>query len=75
MRRLLPRHVGVIMDGNRRWARAQRLLDVSSGHRVGAEHLSQLLDWLPLAETPDRHLGIRYLRAMRLRTGVPSIEP
>lgn len=43
---LVPRHVGVIMDGNRRWARAQRLLEVSAGHRVGAEHLSHLLAWL-----------------------------
>lgn len=34
------------MDGNRRWARAQRHLDVSFGHQVGAEHLSDLLEWL-----------------------------
>jgi hypothetical protein len=27
-----PRHVGVMCDGNRRWARSAGLLDVSSGH-------------------------------------------
>lgn len=46
----LPRHVGLIMDGNRRWARAQRHLDVSFGHQVGAEHLSNLLEWLAARE-------------------------
>src|SRR5699024_5131122 len=34
-----PRHIGVIMDGNRRWAKAQRHVDVGFGHKAGAEHL------------------------------------
>ena len=34
--RPLPRHVGIIMDGNGRWAR-QRGLPRSAGHRAGAE--------------------------------------
>ncbi len=33
---LLPRHVGVIMDGNGRWARARRLSRIA-GHRAGAQ--------------------------------------
>jgi short-chain Z-isoprenyl diphosphate synthase len=41
----LPRHVGVIMDGNRRWARAAGLANASVGHRYGAEHLDDLLRW------------------------------
>ena len=28
----IPRHVGVILDGNRRWARSAGLTDVSRGH-------------------------------------------
>ena len=40
-----PRHVGVIMDGNRRWARHAGLDDPSQGHRRGAEHLNDLLGW------------------------------
>jgi short-chain Z-isoprenyl diphosphate synthase len=42
---MLPRHVGVIMDGNRRWARGIGLDNASLGHRYGAEHLEDLLRW------------------------------
>src|SRR5690242_21137273 len=41
----VPRHVGVILDGNRRWARSVGLADVSSGHQRGADHIFELLDW------------------------------
>ncbi|GGL87068.1 isoprenyl transferase [Nakamurella endophytica] len=41
----LPRHVGVIIDGNRRWARKIGLADPSDGHRAGAAHIANLLDW------------------------------
>ena len=40
-----PRHVGVILDGNRRWAREVGLADPSDGHRVGARKIVDLLDW------------------------------
>jgi short-chain Z-isoprenyl diphosphate synthase len=40
-----PRHVGVILDGNRRWARAAGATDVSQGHQAGADHISDLLAW------------------------------
>jgi undecaprenyl diphosphate synthase len=38
----VPRHVGIIMDGNGRWARAQGL-PRSAGHRAGTENLRRLL--------------------------------
>ncbi|ACY96661.1 undecaprenyl diphosphate synthase [Thermomonospora curvata DSM 43183] len=41
----IPRHVGVILDGNRRWARAMGLSDVSTGHQRGADKISELLQW------------------------------
>jgi short-chain Z-isoprenyl diphosphate synthase len=41
----VPRHVGVIMDGNRRWAREMGLDDPSHGHRAGAEKIEQVLGW------------------------------
>jgi short-chain Z-isoprenyl diphosphate synthase len=40
-----PRHVGVIVDGNRRWAREAGFADVNHGHRVGAEKIADLLRW------------------------------
>jgi short-chain Z-isoprenyl diphosphate synthase len=40
-----PRHVGVIIDGNRRWARAIGLEDVSEGHRRGADKIADFLSW------------------------------
>jgi short-chain Z-isoprenyl diphosphate synthase len=41
----LPRHVGLIMDGNRRWARRRGLADPSQGHQYGAEHAERVLSW------------------------------
>jgi short-chain Z-isoprenyl diphosphate synthase len=46
----LPRHVGVILDGNRRWARAAGRSDVSHGHRAGADHINDLLGWCEAAQ-------------------------
>ena len=40
-----PRHVGVLLDGNRRWARAAGREDLNDGHRVGADHIQDLLRW------------------------------
>ena len=39
------RHVGVMCDGNRRWARSAGLTDVSSGHQAGADKIFELLGW------------------------------
>ena len=40
----VPRHVAVIMDGHRRWAR-ERGLDVQEGHARGFDHVADLLGW------------------------------
>lgn len=34
------------MDGNRRWAKAERHVDVGFGHKAGAEPLSNFMAWL-----------------------------
>ena len=39
--KLMPRHIAIIMDGNRRWAK-QRGLDGSLGHKRGAEVLEEI---------------------------------
>ena len=40
----IPRHVGVILDGNRRWAKAYGE-DSSTGHQAGADKIHELLGW------------------------------
>jgi short-chain Z-isoprenyl diphosphate synthase len=40
-----PRHVAVMCDGNRRWARENGFTDVSHGHRMGALKIAELLSW------------------------------
>jgi short-chain Z-isoprenyl diphosphate synthase len=42
--RPVPRHVGVILDGNRRWAHALGE-DAAHGHRRGADKIEDLLRW------------------------------
>ncbi|MFT4042284.1 MAG: isoprenyl transferase [Gordonia sp. (in: high G+C Gram-positive bacteria)] len=41
----LPRHVAIICDGNRRWAREAGFEDVSHGHRIGAQRIAEMLGW------------------------------
>jgi short-chain Z-isoprenyl diphosphate synthase len=40
----LPRHVGVMLDGNRRWAKAAGA-DTAQGYVAGAANITPLLDW------------------------------
>ncbi|KAA1419664.1 isoprenyl transferase [Nocardioides humilatus] len=40
----LPKHVGVMLDGNRRWAKAVGR-DTAHGHRAGAANIEPLLTW------------------------------
>ena len=48
-----PTHVGIIMDGNGRWA-VERGLTRSQGHRAGADNLKDLVLYI-------NELGIKYL--------------
>lgn len=41
----IPVHIGIIMDGNGRWAK-KRLLPRSAGHKKGAENLINLLRYI-----------------------------
>ena len=50
---VLPNHIGIIMDGNGRWAKA-RGLKRSMGHKAGADNLEKLLDHI-------YNLGIKYV--------------
>jgi len=45
----LPRHIAVLCDGNRRWARELGHDDVSYGYRVGAAKIAEMLRWCQAA--------------------------
>jgi short-chain Z-isoprenyl diphosphate synthase len=44
-RRPMPRHIGIILDGNRRHARKRGLSDPCEIYQRGAEKLDDILDW------------------------------
>ncbi len=46
-----PAHVGVILDGNRRWAEAQGSSS-AAGHRAGAAKIAEFLGWCDEAGIP-----------------------
>ncbi len=57
----LPRHVGVILDGNRRYARERGLSTIADGHRMGADKIQHMLDWC-------HEFGIDYVTLWLLST-------
>ncbi|MBQ6468838.1 MAG: di-trans,poly-cis-decaprenylcistransferase [Lachnospiraceae bacterium] len=46
------RHLGVIMDGNRRWARAHMLESVMRGHEKGVDTFIDICKWCEEEEIP-----------------------
>ena len=44
MEKNIPRHLGVIIDGNRRWAK-EKGLPTLSGHKKGLDVLKSLIEW------------------------------
>ncbi len=41
----MPKHVAIIMDGNRRYSKLQGNIDVIKGHEIGVDTLENVLDW------------------------------
>jgi short-chain Z-isoprenyl diphosphate synthase len=60
----VPKHIGVMCDGNRRWAREMGFVDPNDGHRVGATRVKELLTWCDQA-------GIEHVTLYLLATGNP----
>jgi short-chain Z-isoprenyl diphosphate synthase len=69
----VPQHVAIMIDGNRRWARAAGFDDVSHGHLVGARHISNLLEWC--SEAGVEHVTIWLLSTDNLRRAPEELEP
>ena len=40
-----PNHIGIILDGNRRWAKKTKASSIIDGHSKGADKLDEVLDW------------------------------
>src|SRR5699024_9364954 len=47
----LPGHIGVVLDGNRRWAK-QSGESTEYGHQVGAEKIHEFLQWVAEFKIP-----------------------
>ena len=56
----LPKHIAIIMDGNRRWAK-QRGLEASLGHKEGAENLKRIAKFA-------NSIGIKYMTVYAFST-------
>lgn len=56
----LPKHIAIIMDGNRRWARLHNLPD-SKGHEAGAKNLENIVDYC-------RDIGVTNITVYALST-------
>lgn len=56
----MPRHIGIIMDGNRRWAKAKGM-SVSSGHKEGAKTLEKIVRYA-------NKIGLEYITVYAFST-------
>jgi short-chain Z-isoprenyl diphosphate synthase len=56
----IPRHIGVMLDGNRRWAKGVGG-DTTSGYRAGAANIEPLLEW-------SEEVGVRVVTLWLLST-------
>jgi len=63
----VPRHVGVILDGNRRWARSSGQ-STATGHRRGADKIADLLQW-------SEDIGVEVVTLWMLSTDNLSRSP
>ncbi len=66
-RESMPRHVAVMLDGNRRWARA-RGEGTATGHQAGADKIEDLLTWCERA-------GVEYVTLWLLSTDNLTRDP
>lgn len=57
----MPKHVAIIMDGNRRYSKLKGNIDVLKGHEMGVDTLENVLDW-------SVELGIEIITAYAFST-------
>jgi short-chain Z-isoprenyl diphosphate synthase len=68
-----PHHVGLMCDGNRRWAREMGYVDPNDGHRVGAVKIKHVLEWCQQAGIG--HVTLYLLGTENLRRPAVELDP
>ncbi len=68
----VPKHIGVILDGNRRWAKASGGTP-EQGHKAGASKIQELLGWC--AETDVEVVTVWMLSTDNLSRPADELEP
>ena len=68
-----PHHVGLMCDGNRRWAKEMGYVDPNDGHRVGAVKIKQVLTWCDQAGIG--HVTLYLLGTENLRRPAVELDP
>lgn len=71
--RPLPRHVGVMCDGNRRWARSQGFADPNDWYLRGAQRTKDLVRWCD--EVGVEHVTLWLLSTDNLTRPAAEIDP
>src|SRR5689334_21500412 len=69
----VPQHVGVMCDGNRRWAKEMGYVDPNDGHRVGAARIKELLRWCEQAGIA--HVTLWLLSTDNLSRPAEQLDP
>ncbi|PQM74858.1 isoprenyl transferase [Corynebacterium sp. J010B-136] len=67
-----PKHVAVMADGNRRWAREAGFEDISHGHRQGAKKISEMVSWC--ADTEVEVVTIYLLSTENLKRSADEVN-
>ena len=67
-----PKHIALMADGNRRWAREAGCEDISHGHRVGGAKIGELVRWS--AEMDVDVLTIYLLSTENLQRTTEEVE-
>jgi short-chain Z-isoprenyl diphosphate synthase len=68
-----PSHVGVMCDGNRRWAKEMGYVDPNDGHRVGARRVFDMLHWCDQAGI--EHVTLYLLATDNLQRPAAELDP
>ncbi|WP_320775505.1 isoprenyl transferase [Streptomyces sp. CRN 30] len=68
-----PQHIGIMLDGNRRWAKTAGIEDPREGYRAGGAKVSDFLRWCDSAEI--EHVTLYMLSDDNLRRPEAELTP